>query len=425
MIDASAIQQLVESQIRLAVDDQVVAVLTSDEWVKPLEDKVLKYTQDRILAKFSNSDTMPEIIQAVKNSVNEMFVQGLIPGVENYVSEHLISQAVDVAVNQLIQDQITQWSQDPVWAGKFERLINQAVAQRTLTLMNSIDISTVIRNRVDENMSAVKQSLLENFASTGIDDQATSCQFTIMDDTTVVENVLTTRELNVVESATVNHLAVRGSINTDNRAWDELADRIAEKTLVTVQSEWKQTLISQVADHIQEQGIQFEKIKFGNQQLLQDGRLSKNVIDSSLQSVGHLRTLDVKGETHLNDTASIVRGRVGINTREPEMALSIWDEEVSLVLGKQKSKQAFIGTNRDHSLALGVNRLTQIEIDTDGLTTVKKLRVGYHRVDFDNTVPGYSGTKGDIVFNSSPGADNIFAWVCLGAHKWKTLKSIE
>ena len=72
-----------------------------------------------------------------------------------------------------------------------------------------------------------------------------------------------------------------------------------------------------------------------------------------------------------------------------------------------------------------MNRLPQIEIDPAGLTRIKKLQVGLHKISHDVQVPGWSGTRGDIVFNSNPGPDRVFAWVCLGAHKWQTLKSAE
>ena len=40
MIDTDAIARMVEQQIAKVVDDQVLAVLTSDEWLNPLEQKI-------------------------------------------------------------------------------------------------------------------------------------------------------------------------------------------------------------------------------------------------------------------------------------------------------------------------------------------------------------------------------------------------
>jgi hypothetical protein len=59
------------------------------------------------------------------------------------------------------------------------------------------------------------------------------------------------------------------------------------------------------------------------------------------------------------------------------------------------------------------------------MTQIKKLRIGVHQIAHDDQVPGWSGTKGDIVFNSNFNNDRVFAWVCLGNYKWQPLKSAE
>jgi hypothetical protein len=244
-----------------------------------------------------------------------------------------------------------------------------------------------------------------------------------MDETTVVENQLTAANLDVVGSAIIKDLVVKGSINVDNQSWQSLSSDIASKTLEQLNTSWKETLVQQVSEQIQKNGINFTEINIDGQPLINNNTLSRAITGSNLQTVGTLQSLSVKGEVYLNETAIVKRGRVGINTQEPEMALSVWDEEVSIVAGKHKAKQAYIGTNRDQNMSIGVNRVPYIDIDIDGLTTIKKLRVGLHKISHDGMVPGYAGTRGDIVFNSNPGPNLVFAWVCLGGHKWQTLKS--
>ena len=133
--------------------------------------------------------------------------------------------------------------------------------------------------------------------------------------------------------------------------------------------------------------------------------------------------LTVAGITSLADTVTINNNRVGINTQSPELALSVWDEEVAITIGKFKNNHAYIGTSRTQNLSLGINRVPYIEIDNEGITTIKKLRIGVHTIGHSAEVPGHSGTRGDIVFNINPTDDNVFAWVCLGAYTWKPLKS--
>jgi hypothetical protein len=425
MLDTTALTRMVEDQIKTSVNAQVLEVLTSEEWLVPLEQKIIKYTQDRILGKFANADAVPEILEAVKHSVSDLFAQGKIPGITQFIDQDNIKQSIDLAVEQLIETSIGQLASDPEWLEKIERMINQTVIQRTVARIGSLDVPDIIRRRVDENMEGLHKTLLKDFSSTGIKDTASQRQLTVMDENVVIENCLTTKDLEVVGSTVVKDLTVKGSINTDNQSWNTLADAISQKTLVQLNDKWRTELISQVTKQIQDIGIAFEQVTIGDEPLLSGGRLANKITDSNLQSLGRLRDLKVTGEAHIYNTVSVVNKRLGVNTEQPEMALSVWDEEVSVIIGKHKAKQAYIGTSRDSGIAIGVNRMPHIEIDVEGLTTVKKLRVGQHRISHNNIVPGWSGTRGDVVFNSNPGPDQVFAWMCLGGLQWRVLKSVE
>jgi hypothetical protein len=336
-----------------------------------------------------------------------------------------VKQMVDHAVEQNIMTAIQALSQDPAWLEKIERQISQTMVDKIIAQLSATDITPIIKQHVNENMAVFRKDILEKFSSTGIDDRANLCQLTVMDDVVVVENQLTAKNINIVNAAVMQDLVVTGSVNIDNVSWNQLSDGIADRTLKRLSKEWRETLVSQVVDQIKQGGIDFDSITVGGEPLIQGHALSRTITDSSLQKVGVLRDLQVKGEAHFNNTVSVMNRRLGINTETPEMALSIWDEEVSVVIGKHKAKQAYIGTSRDSAVAIGVNRVPHIEIDIDGLTTVKKLRVGLHKISHDTQVPGWSGTRGDLVFNANPGPDRVFAWVCLGAHRWQTLKSAE
>ena len=337
----------------------------------------------------------------------------------------LVKRLVEQAIEDNILSAVENISSDPAWMARIEHMINQTVVQETITRLGVMDLTPIIKQHVDARMEMFEKSMLTGFASTGILDQATTCQLTIMDDTTVVDNCLTARSMDVAESITVQNLIVKGAINTDNQSWVDLSTHISQQTLEQVTTEWTTQLIKQVAQEIKDSGISFDQVQVGGQKLIDGNRLSSAVTESNLQSLGALRQLTVDGEAHINNTISVVNKRLGINTELPEMALSVWDEEVSVVIGKNKAKQAYIGTNRDQGLVIGVNRLPQIEIDANGLTAIKKLQVGLHKISHDTQVPGWSGTRGDIVFNANPGADRVFAWVCLGTFKWQTLKSAE
>jgi hypothetical protein len=341
------------------------------------------------------------------------------------VDPNLIQQLVEQAIETNINKLVDQLCADPEWTNRVERLINQAVVQETMIKLGSIDFNPMIKQRIDENMEVFKTEILADFSSTGISDQASACQLTIMDDTTVVENCLTTHSLDVVGHAVINNLIVKGSINTDNSAWSALSADISQKTLSQLTESWKQQLVKQVAEQIAETGIDFKQVTVDGVKLIDGNRLSNKITETNIQTLGTLKNLQVQGEAHINNTVSVLNNRVGINTEAPEMAFSVWDEEVSVVIGKHKAKQAYIGTNRDQSVAIGVNRTPHLEISVDGLTTVKQLQIGLHKISHANTAPGWLGTRGDIVFNSNFGNDRVFAWVCLGGYKWQTLKSAE
>ena len=425
MIDTATITRMIEQQIAETVSSHVSGVLTSDDWAKPLEDKILKYTQDRILSKFANSTAMPEIIEAVKTSVGELFANGNIPGIAQFVDNAVIKTAVDSEVERITQSAVVELFKDPEWLEKIETVINQTVIRRTVATIGSIDIATIIHQRVDENMKQLRIDLLAGFSSTGIDDRATTCQLTIMDETTVVENTLTAKSANFVESVIVKDLAVTGSINTDNRSWDVLAASISDKTLSKLDAEWKALLVSQVAAEIKNNGIDFENVKIDGAPLVQGTQLSRAITQSNIQKVGKLQDLTVLGEVSLNDTVTVVKKRLGVNTEQPDSALNVWDEEVSISAGKYKNQEAYLGTSRNQALNIGVNRSPQITIGTDGITIVNKLRVAQYIIGHGLEVPNYSGTKGDMIFNGNPTPGSAFAWVCLGGFKWKTLKAVE
>ena len=341
------------------------------------------------------------------------------------VDPGLVKRLVEQAIEDNILSAVQNISSDPTWLARIEHMINQTVVQETMIRLGSMDLNPLIKQRVDENMALFQQTLLTNFTSAGISDLATNCQLTIMDDTTVIDNCLTARNMDVAESITVQNLIVKGAINTDNQSWVNLANDISRKTLEKLTKEWNARLVEEVTQQIKDNGISFDQIQVGGESLVNGNRLSNAITESNIQSLGTLRNLTVNGEAKINNTVSVVNKRLGINTESPEMALSVWDEEVSVVIGKNKAKQAYIGTNRDQGLVIGVNRLPQIEIDAAGLTAIKKLQVGLHKISHDTKVPGWSGTRGDIVFNSNPGPDRVFAWVCLGTFKWQTLKSAE
>ena len=426
MLDPQLVTKLVEDQITKLVTDQVLEVFDSNEWLKPIEDKIIQYTQDRILGKFNNGGAVPELVATVKSSVDELFQAGKIPGIEQYVDSNLIRQQIDQASERTVQLAIEELVQDPQWIEKIEAQVNHNMIQRTVAGLSAIDVKLVIKQRVEELMTDFEPRIVEQLTKPCILDLAQQTELTVMDNEVVVENTMTARTLNIIESATIKDLAVIGSINTDNYAWNELRDNITQKTLDKLSAEWRDQLVADVSNQIQKNGINFSEVKIAGHALVSGNSLSHAITASNLQSLGTLKELKVDGMTSLAKTVTVNNRRLGINTENPEMALSVWDEEVTVIAGKFKQDVAYLGTGRLQNLVIGVNRDNTITLDTDGVTTIKKLRVGRHQISHGTDIPNYSGTRGDIVFNANPDINNnVLGWQCLGGFKWKILRVAE
>jgi hypothetical protein len=343
--------------------------------------------------------------------------------------EQQIRDSVDRSMQDYVDRIIQELTLDPVWVGKIETLINQNFLRKFDQAISLIDVDSLVARNIDQGFERWQHRLIDNFSIKGITDNSSKPEIVISDSVVSVANLMETNSFLVKQDSrvdgtlTVKNLAVLGDVNVDNRSWDLLAESIAEKTLEKIGGEWRQQLAQEVLDLAKVSGIEFESVKLQGQNLIHEGRLCDAVTKSNIREIGPLTSLVVTGDANLSDTVQISRQRVGINTDRPDMALSVWDEEVTMSLGKITAKKGFVGTSRLQNLQIGVNRTGYIEIDTEGLVTVNKLRIGQHRISHADQVPGHAGTKGDIVFNSDPKEHAPFAWVCLGNFRWHPLKS--
>lgn len=425
MLDTKSVSDLIEQQIARAVAEQVAAVMNNGKWLETIEEQITKHVQDRITARFSNISTVPDLVDTVKTSVTNLFEQGQIPGLESYVDTNKLASAVDNSVQNLVETTIDNLVVDPKWLNKIENIVNRQMSLRLLQKLSGIDLNRLLVSEIDAGITRWQDRLISDFKTTGIADNAKKQELVISDNHVSVENNLVSKNAKVDDTLTVNNLIVKGQINTDNESWDELATKIASLTLELSSDQWREHLINRVLEGARQGGIDFKEVTLNGKPVIQDNAINVDITESNLQKVGTLRDLDVLGQARIFDTLAVINKRVGINTNQPEMALSVWDEEVSLLSGKLSKDQAYFGTGRKQSLSIGVNRQSSINIDADGLTAIKKLRIDKHRIAFEPTVPGYSGTRGDIVFNSDPKPDTPFAWVCIGAFRWQSLKAAE
>jgi hypothetical protein len=429
MLDATQLAQLVEKEIKTAVALQVQQAVEQTEWITDLENQITQFVQDRITARFSNIGTMPDLVSTVEKSVGKMFEQGFVPDLESYVDAVKIQQTVDLAVEQFVSNTIDSLTLDPQWIKKIETLVEQKTAERMVHRIKDIDVNIEMQKALLTHKDVILGELTKEFSSTGIADQATGLQLTVMDGVVVVESETVTHDLTVERNTILKgdvlvkgNLGVQGKINTDNETWQELSAHVGNVTYDRIKNDFAQELIKTVIDTAK-QGIDLDSITVDGSPLLTGNTLGPGITKSSLKQLGTLDALNVNGQVNLHNTVHVVKNRVGINTQDPDSALVIWDEEVNVSAGKLSNNVGFIGTGRKQNLVLGTNRQNHLEIDADGLTTIQKLRVGRNNISWATEVPNYSGTKGDIVFNLNVGADTAFAWACLGAFRWQALRA--
>jgi hypothetical protein len=429
MLDATQLAQLVEKEIKTAVAQQVQQAVEQTEWITDLENQITQFVQDRITARFSNIGTMPDLVSTVEKSVGKMFEQGFVPDLESYVDAVKIQQTVDQAVEQFVSNTIDSLTVDPLWINKIETLVEQKTAERIVHRIRDIDVNAEMQKVLFTHKDTILDELTKKFSSTGITDQATSLQLTVMDGVVVVESETVTHDLTVERNTILKgdvlikgNLGVQGKINTDNETWQELSTHVGNITYDRIKNDFAQELIKTVIDTAKE-GIDINSVTVDGLPLLSGNTLGAGVTKSSLKQLGTLDVLNVNGLVNLRDTVHVVKNRVGINTEDPDSALTIWDEEVNVSAGKLSKNVGFIGTGRKQNLVLGTNRQNHVEIDADGLTTIQRLRVGRNNISWGTEVPSYSGTKGDIVFNLNVSAETPFAWACLGAFRWQALRA--
>ena len=67
MLKEDAVEKLVVKEVKAQVQEQVTQAIDDPEWVIDLENKITKFVQDRIVARFSNISTVPDLVETVND----------------------------------------------------------------------------------------------------------------------------------------------------------------------------------------------------------------------------------------------------------------------------------------------------------------------------------------------------------------------
>jgi len=424
MLNTADLEQLVRDQVAKSVNDEIIGLLDSADWLNTVEASIIDYAQRRVVAKFSNAESMAQILSTVETSVKNLFEKGSIKSIKDLVSEEAIQTVINSELNNSIGTYVEKLFADSEWVSNVR---NNAVAHFLRSLEK--DLKAVnINQLVNENVEKLFKEYAKTIQFNGIDDKSTATELTVMPGMVVAENDFAANTIQAVKSVTSEDifvhgsLIVKGSVNTDGSAWGSLKASIENKVIEIFDRDFKKALVDSVLDIASKQGIEFNEVKINGMPVLSGSTLSPAVTASGLQTVGNLKELTVLGEADFNNTVFVANKRLGINTREPNSVLSIWDEECEVSIGKHSEQTSFIGSTRKQNLKIGVNNKGAITIDTTGLVTIEQLRVGKQRISHGSEIPGYSGSKGDIVFNINVSPKSpVFAWMCVGGFNWIAL----
>lgn len=392
-----------EREITVAVNAQVTQYGIKQS-LETRIDNIIKSAVDTYVYNKPNNqsyfeNTILSGIIASFNKQTEEFIVNLKNTIQQQVLDHL-----NHAVSQInVVDSIKEQS---------GRILYDLISRNGISFPpNSVPGSAIDTVSLTLSADNITQGVIRNFQSLGIQDRANSCQITVSDQYTVIENQLV-----------ANSLEIKGPVKFTMGLDESLAEDLSERTLVKFQTRSQDGLYDHYAqrvfDRIQQEGITIDHLRLNGKPLFDNGTLSYNVTKSNLQRVGYLKELQVQGESYLSSTLYTSNKRTGFNTMEPEMTVDIWDQEVQIVLGKRSQDIGVIGSPRNQTLLLSTNNKNQLSVNPDGSITVDQLNIGRVRHTSSAGMPVDNRPIGVIVWNENPYIGGPIGWVSLGGARW-------
>ena len=338
------------------------------------------------------------------------------------LSQSIQSQAMSLATN-FINAQVAQIDFNQLFQSTLLSTIQQQKLQFPLA---SIPGSAIDPTNWVISGNNVSGGLIQNFGSTGIDDRATACQLTVMDDVTVIENNLLTNNLTVKGTTTIEgDLNVTGNLPESSPLFQNIVRATGDSVTARLNQGIFQGYANLVTAQLQSTGLDLNRITVQGQDVIVGNALGSIITQSNLQKLGQLTELQVTGESFLSGTLYTTNQRVGVNTIEPTTALDIWDQEVEITFSKQTSNTGLIAVPRNQTLVLSSNGQNNLTLTPDGATSVNTLNIGTTNISVAGMPPSDNQPKGSIVFNGNPSLGGPMGWVSLGNASWANFGVID
>ena len=400
----------VQQQAAAAVDAKISEVLAAIDYTPIIADII----NQRLTAQLSRIPIDSKSIEAeLSNRVNT-----LATDLAATVQTRSMAVATESIQNQINKINFSDMCQST--------LIAAIQADQLVFPPETIPASAINTAGLTLSGNNIFGGIINNFGSTGIDDKATTCQLSIFDEVTVVENNLITKDLTVKGSTTIEgDLIVTGNVPRDSALYVSLVNSVSDNVKTNLNEIIFDGYADLVFNRIKENGLDLSKITLNGTDIVNGGNLSNNITFSNLQRLGTLHELRVSGEALLSQTLYTTNKRIGINTIEPSQALSIWDQEVEIGFGKQTDGVAVIETPRNHSLVLSSNGKNNIILNTDGSITTHQVTIGAVTLSSSSSPPNTDAPTGSIVFNANPSIGGPLGWVSLGGARWANFGFID
>lgn len=361
---------------------------------------------------------MDRLREAAQEQIEQLIQQQLQAELETYditgVVANMVQQRMDdPRLQQYINAQIRQ----AVDGIAINDAATKRLEERSAAAVNSYtpQMQQYVRDRVDKILTQTIDQLVKSFQfpQASIKHDAidfTGCNITRLEGVDKLQ-------ISGIESFTKD---VQLTVLDDNV--------VVEKTLV--------------ADHIQANKISVKDLELDREtydsikhDILKSVPVPRNY-DEDIQNIkaqitnskhGEFKELEVSGEALLSDVLYTTPGnrRVGINTMDPSDALTVWDNETEVVIGKHKAQEGYIGTRRRQDINIGANNKVGIIVRSDGSVVINKLELLGRTISESDRVPGHAAKRGDIVLNSKPEVGNPIGWVCLDGIRWSGFGNIN
>ena len=344
-----------------------------------------------------------DISQEVENTVNERLDSGSF---QQYINDTIKQKVNDISVNDTTITRLETKSHTVI-QDNMPRIVQTITDRIDKVMSNLIDQKlkdvqfpeqSIDPKLIDTSKLKVHRDNIIDFGNTaGIEDIADNVQLTIMNDAVVVENKIVTNQIN-------SNIIYTDTLVAKDIAFDQ---------------PWVNALKN---DFLQSIPKPKEPKDWSFKVAEMEARIKVNE-----DRGGHLKELEVTGESLLSDVLYTTPGnkRVGINTMEPSDALTVWDQETEIVIGKHKVQEGYIGTRRRQNLNIGSNNKVGIKIDSNGKVLIDQLELQGRIISSGSSVPNHPSKSGDIVLNTKPAVGSHVGWICIDGIKWAGFGKID